>query len=139
MFNENTHKMKSFEDRIDKIVTEEIGKLAKNKAIIITLPKSVKWGDYEKELKAVEDWSQVMNYKVSSIPKDIDNIERCYLVYDGYIRGWQKIVGHEKGKSFNCTTTGKGWSGNFIQRSGPFHKVEPIPMKGFMGWRYYYY
>ena len=40
--------MKSFEDRIGKIVTEEIGKLAKNKAIIITLPRTVKWGDYKK-------------------------------------------------------------------------------------------
>ena len=110
------------------------------RAIIITLPKSVKWSDYEKELKAVEDFSQVMNYKVSSIPKDIDQIKRCYLVYDGFIRGWQEIVGHEIGKSFNCTTTGKDWSGNFIQRSGPFHYLDkPIPMKGFMGWRYMTY
>lgn len=110
------------------------------RAIIITLPKSVKWADYEKELKAVEDYSQVMNYKVSSIPKDIDQIKRCYLVYDGFIRGWQEVVGHETGKSFNCTTTGKDWSGNFIQRSGPFHYLDkPIPMKGFMGWRYMTY
>lgn len=104
---------------------------------MITLPKSVKWDDYEKELAAVKDYEQVMNYKVSSIPKDIDQIKRCYLVYDGFIRGWQEVVGHEKGKTFDCTTTGKNWSGNFIQRSGPFHYlINPIPMKGFMGWRY---
>lgn len=110
------------------------------RAIIVTLPKSVKWGDYEKELRAVEDYSQVMNYKVSSIPKDIDNIKRCYLVYDGYIRGWQEVVGYQSGTEFDCTTTGKNWKGNFIQRSGPFHYLpKPLPMKGFMGWRYINY
>ncbi len=125
--------------RIAEIVREEIDKMFKTKGIIITVPKSIKWEDYEKELKAVEDYSQVMNYKVPTIPKDIDDIKRCYVVYDGFIRGWQEVVGHETGKEFDCTTTGKNWKGNFIQRSGPFHKIEPIPMKGFMGWRYYYY
>lgn len=110
------------------------------RAIIITLPKSVKWDDYKRELEAVEDYSQVMNFKVSNLPKDIDSINRCYLVHDGYIRGWQKVVGCAKGTDFECTTTGKNWSGNFIQRSGPFHYLDtPIPMKGFQGWRYYNY
>ena len=124
---------------IAKIVREEIDKITKDKGIIITVPKSIKWEDYEKELKAVEDYSQVMNYKVPTIPKDIEGIKRCYVVYDGFIRGWQEVVGYETGKEFDCTTTGKNWKGNFIQRSGPFHKIGPIPMKGFMGWRYYYY
>ena len=119
------------------ILQEQQSSNEEGRAIIITLPKSVKWDDYEKELDAVKDYKQVMNYKVSSIPKDIDQIKRCYLVHDGFIKGWQEIVGHEKGKTFDCTTTGKNWSGNFIQRSGPFHYlIKPIPMKGFMGWRY---
>ena len=119
------------------ILQEQQSSNEEGRAIIITLPKSVKWDDYEKELDAVKDYEQVMNYKVSSIPKDIDQIKRCYLVHDGFIKGWQEVVGHEKGKTFNCTTTGKNWSGNFIQRSGPFHYlIKPIPMKGFMGWRY---
>ena len=126
-------------DKISEIIKEEINKIINGKAIVITIPKSIKWEDYEKELKTVEDYSQVMNYKVSTIPKDIENIKRCYVVYDGFVRGWQEVVGYECGKTFDCTTTGKNWSGNFIQRSGPFHYVTPTPMKGFMGWRYYYY
>jgi hypothetical protein len=40
-------------------------------------------------------------------------------------------------KNFDCTTTGKAWKGKFIERSGPFHKIEPIQMKGFQGFRYF--
>ena len=41
------------------------------------------------------------------------------------------------GKSFDCTTTGEHWEGKFIQRTGGFHKIDPIPMKGFQGFRYF--
>lgn len=41
------------------------------KAICITIPKKIKWEDYKKELKAVEDGSQVLNFKVPNLPKDI--------------------------------------------------------------------
>lgn len=107
------------------------------KCLCVTVPRTIKWTDYEKELKSVEDWSQVMNFRVPTMPRDIDNYDRCYLCYCGAIKGWQKIVGHEKSDGFDCITTGKHWDkGNYIQRSGPFHYLEnPVPMKGFMGFR----
>ena len=132
--------------KLEKIIGDEVGKLIREEAeklkslpdaIAVTVPKSIKWKDYEKELKAVEDYSQVMNFKVPSIPKNIGYIKRCYVVYDGYVRGWQEVVGYQTDAEFDCTTTGKNWSGKFIQRSGPFHYIDPIPVKGFMGWRYY--
>jgi hypothetical protein len=103
--------------------------------IIVTIPKSIQWKDYEKELKAVENYKQVMNFKVNNFPKTKPG-NKCYLLYNGAIIGWMKIVGMSE-KNFNCTTTGKNWSGKFIERSGPFHKIEPIPMKGFQGFRYF--
>lgn len=110
----------------------------KKNALLITLPSSVKWEDYEKELKAVEDETQVMNFKVPFLPKNINGIKRVYLVYNGNIVGWQKFVGTSD-KPFKCTTTDKEWDGNFIQRTGPFHKINPIPCVGFRGFRYYSY
>ena len=110
----------------------------KKNALLITLPSSIKWEDYEKELKAVEDESQVMNFKVPFLPKNIHNIKRVYLVYQGNIVGWQKFVGTSD-KPFKCTTTDKNWDGKFLQRTGPFHKIDPIPCKGFQGFRYYDY
>lgn len=107
------------------------------KAICITIPKKIKWEDYKKELKAVEDGSQVLNFKVPNLPKDIKNIRRCYLCYDGKIIGWHNIVGYAKDGDFECTTTGKRWEGNFIQRSGLFHYLkEPIECKAFRGFKY---
>ena len=110
----------------------------KKNALLITLPSSIKWEDYEKELKAVEDESQVMNFKVPFLPKNIHHIKRVYLVHQGNIVGWQKFVGTSD-KPFKCTTTDKNWEGKFIQRTGPFHKIEPIPCVGFQGFRYYDY
>ncbi len=109
------------------------------KAICITIPKSIKWEDYCKELDAVKDWSQEMNFKVPFLPKDIKVGDRCYLCYCGNIIGWMTISSLGE-KSFNCTTNGTDWSGKFISRSGPFHRLDaPIPCKGFRGFRYIEY
>ena len=110
----------------------------KRNALLITLPSSIKWEDYEKELKAVEDESEVMNFKVPILPKDTSNIKRVYLVYKGNIVGWQKFVGTSD-KPFKCTTTDKNWDGKFLQRTGPFHKIDPIPCVGFRGFRYWHF
>lgn len=110
----------------------------KRNALLITLPSSIKWEDYEKELKTVEDESQVMNFKVPILPKDTSNIKRVYLLYKGNIVGWQKFVGTSD-KPFKCTTTDKNWDGKFLQRTGPFHKIDPIPYVGFRGFRYWHF
>lgn len=104
--------------------------------IIITLPKTVSWKQYEKELEAVKNEDQVINFKVSNLPKQSNAGDKCYLCYNGNIIGWMKITGFKSG-GFSCTTTGAWWEGNFIQRSGKFNKITPIPMKGFQGFRYF--
>lgn len=108
------------------------------RGLLITLPASVKWEDYEKELKAVEDGILVMNFKVPFLPKDTEGIERVYMVHRGNIVGWMKFSG-VCSKEFICTTTGRPWKGNFIQRTGRFHYIDPIPCRGFQGFRYYEY
>lgn len=112
-----------------------------NVSIAITLPATIEWSDYQKELDAVKDGKQVLNFKVSFLPKKEkrDLIKKCYLVWRGYIIGWQRVCGFIENTEFNCTTTGKQWNGNFIQRTGEFHKLDtPIEMSGFRGWKYIY-
>ena len=104
--------------------------------IVITIPKTVSWADYEKELQVVKDGSHVINFKVPRLPKQANIGDKCYLCYKGNIVGWMKIVGLKSG-GFTCTTTGTYWEGNFVQRSGKFNKIKPIPMKGFQGFRYF--
>ena len=124
-------------DLLETLMDVKPIKIKKN-ALLITLPSSIEWSNYEKELKNVEDESQVMNFKVPFLPKNIHHIKRVYLIYKGYIIGWQKFVGTSD-KPFKCTTTNKNWDGKFIQRTGIFHKIDPIPYKGFQGFRYYNY
>ena len=124
-------------DLLETLMDVKPIKIKKN-ALLITLPSSIEWSDYEKELKNVEDESQVMNFKVPFLPKNIHHLKRVYLIYQGNIVGWQKFVGTSD-KPFKCTTTNKNWDGKFIQRTGPFHKIDPIPYKGFQGFRYYNY
>lgn len=107
--------------------------------IVITISKTIPWEEYEKELKAVEDGTQQMNYRVSAIPKNTKVGERCYLLYDGYIRGWMTITDMGTLKDgFDCTTTQEHWRpGNYICRSGKFHYLKnPVKMRGFRGYRY---
>lgn len=121
------------ENKIRQIVTElkqESGD------IVITVPSTINWMDYRKELLAVKDYSQVMNYKVSSFPKRTKIGNKCYVCYKGEVVGWMKIVGMEE-KEFDCTTTGKKYKGKFILRSGPFNYITPIKMTGFQGFRYF--
>jgi hypothetical protein len=106
-------------------------------SICITIPKTIKWSDYEKELKAVEDESCEMNYRLPTCPKDVNVGDRCYLCHNGFIKGWMKISRIGWRKRFTCTTTGTVWEdGVYVSRTGKFHYLEcPIPMKGFMGYR----
>jgi len=107
------------------------------KSWLITIPKTVSWSDYKKELATVADGSSVMNYKSRYIPKGMKVGDRCYLVWDGRVRGWMKITGIEdRTKPWTCTTTGNQWpAGKYIQRSGPFHKVDGPEYTGFRGVR----
>ncbi len=104
--------------------------------IVITIPSSIEWDEYKKELDSVIDGKNVLNFKVSNFPKMCKVGDKCYLNYKGYVKGWMTIVGFSD-KNFICNTTGKDWSGKFIERSGPFHEIKPIPMKGFQGFRYF--
>jgi hypothetical protein len=104
--------------------------------IIITLPSNITWKDYERELNDVKNGKSVLNFKVNNFPKLSKVGDKCYLNYKGNIIGWMYITGLSE-KEFTCSITGKKWDGKFIERSGPFYSIDPIPMKGFRGFRYF--
>lgn len=103
--------------------------------IVITIPKAIKWEVYEKELEAAEN-GETMNFKVRHFPNTKPG-SKCYVCHDGFIKGWMKISKLSE-KEFDCTTTGKTWKGKFVERTGKFNALdEPIPMKGFRGFKYF--
>lgn len=106
-----------------------------NKDIVVTLPQSVKWEEYMLELAAAER-GEVMNFKVGNFPQTGVG-SKCYICHKGFVVGYMVISGMSE-KDFTCSTTGKKWSGKFIERSGKFIYLEkPIPMKGFQGFHYF--
>ncbi len=104
---------------------------------VITIPKTVKWSDYQKELDTVADGSVVMNYRTRYFPKEMKVGDRCYIVWNGMVRGWMEITGMGTSyKPWVCTTTGVSWpAGKYIERTGEFHPVDGPAMTGFRGVR----
>jgi hypothetical protein len=129
----------------DKIIKGDVIKnlLFENKQssgdIVVTLPSTISWVEYEKELQQVADGKNVINFKVPNFPTKTSVGDKCYICHKGFVVGFMEIVGLET-KKFKCSTTGKEWNGNFIERTGPFtYLKEPLPMKGFQGFKYYNY
>lgn len=103
---------------------------------VITIPKTIAWSEYQKELDAcADDEEMVLSYRLPFKPSAKPG-EKCYVVHDGYIRGYQTIDNVEHIEGFECLTTKKHWrDGWYIVRSGMFHKIKPIQMTGFRGIR----
>ena len=90
--------------------------------IIITIPSTINWETYQKELDFVKDGKNVLNFKVSNFPKMTNVGDKCYLNYKGSIIGWMNITGLSQ-KDFTCSTTGKEWKGKFIYILKENHKI----------------
>lgn len=108
--------------------------------IIITIPKSVSWETWLAEAEAVEaDPDACLNFRVANKPKSAGPGDKCFVVHDGFIRGYHVIKHIADRPGFQCQTTGKHWApGTYIMRSGKFHRVKPMSFDGFQGWRYFH-
>lgn len=108
---------------------------------VITVPKTVKWEDYQKELDSVAKGGY-MSYRIGTchmpiVPK-VTRDDRCFVVWNGKVRGWMKALGIFDKPGFVCSTTGTPWpSGKYLVRAGEFHVVDGPLMKGFRGVRKY--
>lgn len=104
---------------------------------IVTIPRTESWTKYAQELAAVADGKHALNYRVPHKPKAMCVGDRCFVVWQGRVRGWMTItdiVTHPQG--FRCMTTGRFWApGCYIQRKGRFHPVDGPEMRGFQGVR----
>jgi len=108
------------------------------KDILITLPSKCSWSEYEKEIEAVRDGSQVMRFKMTRKPLLIEiGKSRCYVLHQGVIKGWMLITGFVENTIFTCSTTNKMWVGSFLERSGEFHRTNITGHTGFRGFRYF--
>ncbi len=101
---------------------------------MITIPANIDWDVYSQELTKAEA-GEIMNFKVFALPVCSGVGAKCYLCYKDKLIGYMIVCGIGP-ESFTCITTGTKWDGNFIQRTGKFFEIEPVPYKGFRGFRY---
>lgn len=104
---------------------------------IVTLPRTVIWEDYKKELAAVAAGTQSMFYKLPYKPKGMQVGDRCYITWWNYVRGYM-IIKDIARREFTCSTTGVQWSiGWYMERTGQFFYESGAYKKGFRGIRLY--
>lgn len=108
--------------------------------LVVTWPKSKPLETYLAELeKAVTDRLQI-NFRVPSRPAPV---ERCYMVYDGEVRGWNRVLSVEHRGEREVTRVESDafagfWpAGWYVVRDPAWTAVTtPMAMKGFQGYRY---
>lgn len=112
--------------------------------LLITIPKTVKWGQWLDECWDVVYHGGTLNYRISTsfnrLPKNTlgGPDDRVYVVHDGFIRGYHHLQDIRFLDGFKCQTTLIYWpAGYYLVRSGGFQSIHPIPHPGFQGWRYY--
>lgn len=131
--------------------------------IVATWPKTRSLQSYLEALAAAEAFGDVVNYRVARPPRwDYNAVvyhpgtrwfqgtPRCYMVYDGFVRGYGWILSVEERGEHEVSRVSyrdddpeqPGWAGFwpagwYVVRDPHWYPVEPVPMKGFQGWRWY--
>lgn len=106
--------------------------------IIVTVPKS--------ELKNVakeEAWAEknandhhcTCFWKMGRLPKNINPGDRVYFIHNGHIVNYNVVTGTDY--NAYCEVTGRDWDGPCLVMKIPSVPLKnPVPMKGFQGFRY---
>ena len=112
--------------------------------ICITWPKTRPLESYLIELDRAIALHRTINYRVSSQPKKVTPGDYCFVVHDGYVRGYNVITGVNY---YNDDVISRvpsdplwpgGWpAGWYVVRAPDWHElIDPVARKGFQGYRY---
>ncbi len=109
--------------------------------IIVTTPKSEMENSRLEAEKCIENGGGYYFRTIAKQPKDIEPFKSfIYYVEDGYVRGRAIIMGVTGGTE-DCSVTNREWgnnkSKNIWMQANTWEWINPIPMKGFQGWRYF--
>ena|ERR1035437_6480329 len=107
--------------------------------IAVTWPKKRSLSSYYAELENAERLGLVINFKIPTMPQQGFVVARCYMVHNGYVRCWNRVLNIlERGPRDVKRIEGGFWSpGIYVVRSPARHELRhPVPMKGFQGYRY---
>jgi hypothetical protein len=103
--------------------------------IIVTIPKS-ETANIIKEDEFVENNVNCWQYwSIKKIPKKLLLGDRVYFTHNNFINYYHFFEGIEE--NIYCQVTGRTWYGLNLKLRCPKIIIEPIPYRGFQGFRYY--
>lgn len=104
--------------------------------IIHTIPKA-KEPDLEQYLDKIGSNSRHF-YQTSRQPTQLRVCDRCWIVHDGYVRGYFYVtdVFYSEVPVRNPIKDYDSPPGWYVEKGSTFNRVDPEPMTGFQGWRY---
>ena len=112
--------------------------IADARDIIVTTPKK-QMGNAAMEAEQAKKHGGYYFRRLSSRPKKIQKGSRVFYVEDGYVRGFGKACRIDTlSEGEHCDASGKVWApGVYVyMRADSWKWIEPIPMKGFQGFRH---
>jgi hypothetical protein len=105
--------------------------------IAVTWPRSRELQSYLDELARAERDGEWINFRVPFAPKR--DPERCYMVHDGFMRGWTAVKTVVRRGDREVRDPSGGWwpAGWYIVRDPEWHPLaEPVEMRGFRGFKW---
>lgn len=114
------------------------------KDLVITWPKTRNFEDYMTACTGAWMRHEDINYRISKPPSfefgaHAERSGRVYVVYDGFVRGYHelKYVIYRDDHEVLAVDGGFWPAGWYLVRDPVWYEIEPVPMRGFQGWRYY--
>jgi hypothetical protein len=108
--------------------------------IVLTWPKGRTYESYKRQLSLADHKGEQILFRVSQLPVKAEAGDRVYMVHNGLVRGWSKLLLFDTGQTQPRDPISGDLMpvGNYIVRSAKWHELPgPLPkMKGFQGFRY---
>lgn len=105
--------------------------------IVVTTPKSESANSAKEAEQCIKNGGGFYFRTFKKCPKDLDIGSHIFYVEDGYVRGFA-IVNEIIYGNMRCSTTKRDWGDGYhaVMSADSWKWIEPIPMRGFQGWRY---
>lgn len=107
--------------------------------IIVTTPKSQMSNAAQEAADCIANGGGYYFRRFNLPGPDVKKGDNVFYVEDGYVRGFCVVdrVQHNQGMQ-RCETTGQMWGpGLYVfMRADSWRWIEPLPMRGFQGFRY---
>ena len=113
--------------------------------IVVTTPKShmkeaaAEAFDARAAIRRGERPQYFRRFPMRCYPISLGRGERVYYVEDGHVRGFAVVVAMAASPAgWTCSTTGRIWPAGWyvFMDAKSWRWIEPVPMKGFQGFRY---